>query len=49
MKHMWLQENWYFQKRFVVLENEEGPSYDGVVDKETSETDLAKGQNDLNQ
>ena len=29
-------------QRFVVLENEEGPSYARVVDKETSETGLAK-------
>ena len=28
----------------MVLENEEGPSYAGVVGKETSETDLAKRQ-----
>ena len=26
----------------MVLENEKGPSYAGVVDKETLETDLAK-------
>ena len=30
------------EPRFVVFKNEEGPSYAGVVDKETSETGLAK-------
>ena len=31
----------FSEQRFVALETEEGPSYAGVVDKETSETDLA--------
>ena len=39
----------FSEQRFVVLENEEGPTYAGVVDKKTSETDLAKRQKDLNQ
>ena len=39
----------FSEQRFVVLENEEGPSYAGIVDKERSETGLAKRQKDLNQ
>ena len=31
----------FSERKFVVLENEEGPSYAGIVDRDTTETDIA--------
>ena len=38
-----------FFSKFVVLENEEGPSYTGIVDKDTTETDLANRKSQRSQ